>query len=60
MPDNYKRPGSPFWRDWEIVIMATKHNLSRYRKHCIYFTVNEELHVEASRAEKYRNKEKTA
>lgn len=37
---------------------ATKHTLSRYKSHCIYFTVNEELKIEASRAEKYRNKEK--
>lgn len=58
MPDSYARPNSVFWKEWQIVIFATKYTLSRYREHCIKFTVNEELRLEASRSEKYRNKEK--
>lgn len=58
MADHSSRPNSWFWKDWQIVIMATKYTLSRYKSHCIYFTVNEELKIEAKRAEKYRNKEK--
>lgn len=58
MPDSCGRPNSGFWKEWQIVMWATKHTLSRYRNHCIHFTVNEELKVEAKRAEKYRNKEK--
>lgn len=57
MPDSYARPNSCFWKEWQIVMLATKYTLSRYREHCISFTVNEELRFEASRAEKYRNKE---
>ena len=57
MPDSYARPNSGFWKEWQIVILATKYTLSRYREHCISFTVNEELRTEAQRAEKYRNKE---
>ena len=57
MPDSYARPNSGFWKEWQIVILATKYTLSRYREHCISFTVNEELRTEAKRAEKYRNKE---
>lgn len=61
MPDSYARPNSGFWKEWQIVILATKYTLSRYREHCISFTVNEELRTEAKRAEKYRKKEaKTA
>lgn len=58
MPDSCGRPNSGFWKEWQIVILATKYTLSRYREHCISFTVNEELKIEAKRAEKYRNKEK--
>ena len=60
MPDDYRRPNSPFWKDWEIVMMATKYTFSHYRNHCIRFTVNEELLAEASRAEKHRKKKETA
>ena len=60
MPDSYKRRSSSFWQDWEIVMLATRETLRHYRDHCIHFTVNEELKIEAKRAEKYRNKEKTA
>lgn len=56
MPDSYARPNSGFWKEWQIVILATKYTLSRYREHCISFTVNEELRTEAKRAEKYRVK----
>lgn len=45
-------------REWEFVMMATKYTFSRYRSHCIQFTVNEELQIEAKRSEKYRNKAK--
>ena len=58
MPDSCGRPNSGFWKEWQIVMWATKHTLSRYKSHCIYFTVNEELKIEAKRAETYRNKEK--
>lgn len=58
MPDSYARPNSKFWKDWQIVMMATKYTFSRYRKHRIEITTNAELALEASRAEKYRNKEK--
>ena len=57
MPDSYARPNSGFWKEWQIVVLATKYTLSRYREHCISFTPNEELRTEAKRAEKYRNKE---
>lgn len=43
MPDSYARPNSGFWKEWQIVILATKYTLSRYREHCISFTVNEEI-----------------
>lgn len=56
MPDSYARPNSGFWKEWQIVILATKYTLSRYREHCISFTTNEELRTEAKRAEKHRNK----
>lgn len=58
MPDSCGRPNSKFWKDWQIVMMATKYTFSRYRKHHIEITTNEELRTEARRAEKYRNKEK--
>ena len=58
MPDSYARPNSGFWKEWQIVILATKYTLSRYREHCISFTANEELLTETKRAEKYRNKDK--
>ena len=60
MPDSYARPNSKFWRDWQIVMLLTQYTFSRYREHNIKFTVNEELRGEAKRAEKYRNKERTA
>lgn len=56
MGDCSTRPNSWFWRDWQIVMMATKYTLSRYKSHCIYFSANEELQTEAKRAQKYRNK----
>ena len=58
MPDSYRRRNAAIWRDWEIVMMATKYTFSHYRKHHIEITTNEELRTEARRAEKYRNKEK--
>ncbi len=59
MPDSYARPNSGFWKEWQIVILATKYTLSRYREHCISFTTNEELRTEAKRSEKYRDKNKS-
>lgn len=59
MPDSYARLNSGFWKEWQIVILATKYTLSRYREHCISFTANEELLTETKRAEKYRNKDKS-
>ena len=59
MPDSYARPNSEFWKEWQIVILATKYTLSRYREHCISFTVNEELQTEAKRAQKHRDKDKS-
>ena len=59
MPDSYARPNSGFWKEWQIVILATKYTLSRYREHCISFTANEELRTEAKRAKKYRDKNKS-
>ena len=58
MPDSYARPNSGFWKEWQIVVLATKYTLSRYREHCISFTVNEELRTEAKRAQKYCDKDK--
>lgn len=59
MPDSYARPNSGFWKEWQIVILATKYTLSRYREHCISFTANEELRTEAKRAQKHRDKDKS-
>lgn len=56
MADHSTRPNSWFWRDWQIVMMATKYTLNRYKSHCIYLTANEDLRTEAKRAEKYRVK----
>ena len=58
MPDSYARPNSKFWRDWQIVMMATKYTFSHYKPHSIAFTTNEELKTEAKQSEKYRNKDK--
>ena len=58
MPDDYRRPTSAFWREWEAVMIATQAILSRYRSHCIRFTVNPVALAEATRQSEFKQRKK--
>lgn len=58
MPDDYRRPTSAFWREWEAVMLATQATLSRYRSHRIKFTVDTVALSYAARQKKYQHKRK--
>ena len=58
MPDDYRRPTSAFWEEWRTVMLATQATLSRYRSHCIRFTVNPVALAEATRQSEFKQRKK--
>lgn len=60
MPDDYRRPTSAFWDEWRVVMLATQATLSRYRAHCIRFTVNPVALAEATRQSEFKHRKKAA